>query len=119
MNRLFGVVAAGFTAMVIGAAAVPQASAAPVLTATGDLIRDTVPNATEEVRWGGRGRGWGGRGWGGRRFHHRHYGFYRPYRPVYYGGYGGYGVRCFWRPARQVWTPYGWRFRPAARICRW
>jgi hypothetical protein len=118
MMRIAGIVGAALTALVIGFTPLPSAQAAPAMTGTGGLIQDTVPTATEDVRWRG-GRGWGGRrAWGGRRFHHRPYGFYRPYRPVYYGGYG-YGARCFWRPARTVWTPYGWRWRPAARICRW
>jgi hypothetical protein len=116
MSKVTGVLTAGLTAMVIGFAAAPAAQAAPALTATGGVIRDVVPDATEEVRWRGGGRGFRHGGWHGRRFHHRRYGFHRPYyRPAFYGGYGG----CFWRPARTVWTPYGWRWRPAARVCRW
>jgi hypothetical protein len=120
MKRFVGLASAALTAFVIGFSAVPTANAAPALTGTGSIVRDAVPEATEEVRWhGGRGfrghRGYGHRGWRG----YRHYGYYRPFRPVYVrpAYYGGGG--CFWRPARQVWTPYGWRFRPAARICRW
>jgi hypothetical protein len=70
-------------------------------------------------------------GWhGGPRWHHRPYyarPYHRPYRPraVFYGGpvYGapvyGHGPRCFWRPARYVYTAWGPEFRPARRICRW
>ncbi len=121
MKKLLGVVSAGLTALVIGFAPIPSATAAPALTGTGSLIRDTVPEATEEVRWrggGGRGfhghRGFGRGHWGHRRWGYRHFG-YRPVfaRPAYYGG------GCFWRPARTVSTPYGWQFRPARRICRW
>jgi hypothetical protein len=118
MNRLFGVVAAGFTAAVIGFAAVPSANAAPTMTGTGTIVTETMPTLTEDVRWRG-GRGFRHGGWRGHRFNrHRHFGYYRPYRPAFYRP-AYYGPSCFIRPARQVWTPYGWRFRPAARICRW
>jgi hypothetical protein len=121
-------------ALVLGLAPAPRALAAPVLTGSGILVRDAVPQHAETVGWRGGGRGWGHRGWRGRGYGHRGWGhrgwgyhrpYYRPFhvRPAYYGPayyrpvYAG--PRCYFRPARTVWTPYGWRWRPAARICRW
>jgi hypothetical protein len=113
MSKLTATFAAGLTAMVIGFAIAP-AQAAPTPAGAGGLINATVPDAVEDVRWRG--------GWRGHRvvvvrpyrpYRHAFYG-HGFYRPAYYGGGG-----CFWRPARTVWTPYGWRFRPARRICRW
>lgn len=127
MIRLAGVVAAALMALVIGTAVPPSAHAAPTLTGTGRIVLDGAPQLTEDVRW----RGHGGRRFGGGR-HFRpiraHRGFYGPryryraYRPYYRPAYVApayYGPRCFIRPARNVWTPYGWQWRPARRICRY
>jgi hypothetical protein len=128
MIRMSRFAIAALASIMIGAAAIPAATAAPTLTGTGTAVIEGTPNVTEDVRWRG-GRGFG-RGFRAARFHrpfyrparfHRPY--YRPFRPVYarpfYVRPAYYGPRCFWRPARTVWTPYGWRWRPAARICRW
>jgi hypothetical protein len=123
MKRLAGILTAALTALVIGNATVPSAVAAPAMTGTGMLVRDTTPEVATEVGWRG------GRRWGGHRFHRRAYfhrpyyrphyrHHYRPFRPVY-ARPAYYGPSCFWRPARTVWTPYGWQWRPARRICRW
>jgi hypothetical protein len=117
MTRLMGVIYAAVAALVIGMAPVPSANAAPLFAGSGGVIRDTAPAVTDEVRWRGGGRGFRG-GYRGYRGYRR--GFYRPYRayrPFYRPAY--VGPACFWRPARWVWTPYGQRFVPARRVCRW
>ncbi|MGL4637779.1 MAG: hypothetical protein ACRCWF_17490 [Beijerinckiaceae bacterium] len=137
MSRLTGVFYAAFTALIIALAPIPSAQAAPLLMGGGNIIRDTVPESTEQVRRGGRGgfRGGGFRGHRGfrggfhrgPRFHRPYYGYRgygRPYRPAFagpafYGSPYGYGARCFIRPARYVPTPYGYQLRPARRICRY
>lgn len=117
MMRIAGVVSAALTALIIGLAPIPSAQAAPALTGSGGLIQETVPAATEQVRWRGR------RVYVARPYRPYRYRHYRPYRPIYhrpaYYRPAYYGPRCVWRPARTVWTPYGWRVRPAARICRY
>jgi hypothetical protein len=106
------ITAAAGAAFVVGAAG-SAAHAAPAVTGTGALIRDAAPAAVTTVQWGVHGYR--------PRFHrpYRPYRFYRPYRPAYFGGpiYGG--PRCFWRPAREVFTPYGVRIVPARRVCRY
>jgi hypothetical protein len=126
--RLLGIVYAAIAAIIITLATpLSTASASPILGGTGLAIRDAQPGLTTEVR-GHRGFR-GGRGWRGHRGFRgaRFYGgprYYRPYRPVRFGGpvyYGRpayYGRRCFIRPARWVYTPYGYRLRPARRVCR-
>lgn len=138
MIRFMGLVYAALTAVFIGLAPVPSAQAAPVLMGGGAIIRDTLPQTTELVRRGGRGgfRG-GGRGFrggfrGGRSFrggYHRQARFHRPYRPyrgyrrayrpAFYGSPYAYGAGCFIRPARYIWTAYGYQLRPARRVCRY
>jgi hypothetical protein len=125
MKRITGFLAAAAAAIVIGTASLSSAQAAPVMTGTGTVVLESTPQTVEDVRWRGGGRRFVGHRFGGPRFHrgarfHRpYYGHrYRPYRPVYVRP-AYHGPRCFWRPARTVWTHYGWRFRPAARICRW
>ncbi len=114
MSKFAGLVGAALTAMVIGTASMPSAIAAPAMTGSGGIVLDAVPQQAEEARWRGR-----------RVVVVRHYRYrvYRPYRPYFYrpAFYRPvyYGPRCFWRPARTVWTPYGWRWRPAVRVCRW
>jgi hypothetical protein len=119
MMRIAGFASAALTAFAIGMAA-PPAQAAPAMTGSGAIIREATPQVVEEV-------GWRGRRFGGPRYHRparfyrpvRYYRpYYRPFRPAYVRP-AFYGPSCFWRPARTVWTPYGWRWRPAARICRW
>jgi hypothetical protein len=114
MMRISGIASAVVTAIVVGTASMPTASAAPGMTGTGRIVNETMPALTEDVRWRGRRVVVVHR--------YRPHRYYRPFRPVYYRPYyrpAYYGPRCFWRPARTVWTPYGWRWRPAARICRW
>jgi hypothetical protein len=127
MKRLAGFLTAALTAFVIGTATAPPVQAAPAMTGTGTSVLDGTPQVTEEVGWRG------GRRWGGPRYHRRAYfhrphyrayhrpiyrHHYRPYRPVYARPVY-YGPSCFWRPARTVWTHYGWQWRPARRICRY
>jgi hypothetical protein len=121
MFRITGAVFAALAAIAIGAAGTPAANAAPALTGTGTAIIEGSPTLTEDVRWRGR-RVVVVHRYRPARFH-RPARFYRPYRPGYARSFiarpAFYGARCFWRPARSVWTPYGWRWRPAARVCRW
>jgi hypothetical protein len=121
MKRFVGVASAALAALAIWTAT-PSAEAAPAMTGTGNIVLEGTPQVAEEVGWRG------GRRFGGPRYYrpgrfYRPARFYRPYyRPYYrpvYARPAYYGARCFWRPARTVWTPYGWRWRPAARICRW
>jgi hypothetical protein len=127
MMRVMGIVYAAIAAIVIAMAPMSPAQAAPVFAGSGNIVRDAVPNVTENVRRGGfRGGGFRGHrggfrgGWRG----HRGYGHRRGYRapiygaPVYYGAPAYYGRRCFIRPARWVWTDYGRVLRPARRVCR-
>jgi hypothetical protein len=131
MSRFMGIVYAALATLVMALAPIPSAQAAPVLMGSGNIIRDTVPETIEVVRRGGRG-GFRGGFRGGRSFRGGYYRparFYRPYRP--YRGYGRayrpafygpsyvYGARCFVRPARWIWTAYGYQLRPARRICRY
>jgi hypothetical protein len=123
MIRFMGVIYAAVTALVLALAPVPSAQAAPVMGGSGRAITDSAPALTNEVRWrGGRGFRRGGF-YRGPRVYRRAY--YRPvrvyrgpryYRPAY--GYG-YGARCWIRPARYGWTPYGYGYIPARRVCRW
>jgi hypothetical protein len=118
MLKLSGIAGAAFLALGLVTAPANQAAAAPLPAEAGVLLRDGAPGAVEQA------------GWRGRRVvvvhryrpYRGYYRPYRPYRPAYHRPYyrpAYYGPRCFWRPARSVWTPYGWRWRPAARICRW
>lgn len=97
-------------AAVIVGAATTATEAAPGFAGAGSMIRDAAPAAMTPVQWGGYGYGYG---YGPR--YDRPYGFYRPYRPAYVAG-----PRCFWRPAREVFTPWGGvRIEPARRFCRY
>jgi hypothetical protein len=119
MSRLSGVFNAAVAALVITLAPMPAAQAAPMLAGSGNVILDTVPAVTDEVRWG-RGGGWRGGGRGYRRGFYRPARFYRPHRfhRPYYARPAFYGGACFIRPAGWVWTPYGQQWRPARRVCR-
>jgi hypothetical protein len=119
MKRIVGVASAAIAAVMIWTAAPSSVQAAPAMTGTGTVVLEGTPQMTEEVRWRGGRRFGGPRFYRPARFHRPYYRpYYRPFRPVYVRP-AYYGPRCFWRPARTVWTPYGWRWRPAARICRW
>ncbi len=129
MTRVFGIMYAAVAALIIGLAPAPSAQAAPLMPAIGNVVQDTAPTATTQVQWRGRRGGYRGHRGGYRRAYYRPYrGYYRPAyarpvyyrpRPVYYGYRPVYGPRCFFRPARWVYTPYGYRLRPARRICRY
>jgi hypothetical protein len=132
MIRFMGILYAAIAAIVIATAPMTSAQAAPMFAGSGNIVRDAVPATTESVRWGGRGRGFRGGGFrrggfrgGYGRGYGRGYGYRRGYRapvyfgaPVYYGAPAYYGRRCWIRPARWVWTPYGQVLRRAKRVCR-
>jgi hypothetical protein len=131
MIRLMGLVCAALTAALIALAPIPSAQAAPLLAGSGNMLRDTLPQTTELVRRGGFRGGFrgGARGFraarGFRGGYHRPARFYRPYRayrgyrPASYGAPFAYGARCLVRPARWIWTAYGYQLRPARRVCRY
>jgi hypothetical protein len=121
MMKFLGIIYAAVAALVIATAPINTVQAAPALAGSGNLVREAVPGMTTDVRWRGHRGGF-------RRGHYRpvrvyrpvryHRPYYRPYRrayvrPVYYG------PRCVIRPARTVWTAYGWQWVPARRICRY
>lgn len=137
MIRITGLFPMALMALFIALMPLPSAKAAPMLMGSGNIIREALPPTTELVRRGGRGGFRGGFRGGGRGFRgprafrggyyrsarsHRPYrpyrGYGRAYRPAFYGAPFMYGTRCFIRPARWVWTAYGYQLRPARRVCR-